>query len=88
MLIMRNAIETIGGSELSRLEYLRHKGAHQSAEMDLGRTARGRRAECDSARRLATDPGTQFSARNRGTAKMTEAICRLETLSQGKVSPD
>lgn len=35
VLIVRNAIETISGSWLSRLEYLRHKDAHHSAKLDL-----------------------------------------------------
>jgi hypothetical protein len=46
VLIMRNAIETIGGSRLSRLEYLRHKGAHQSAELDLAQHRGDRTHEC------------------------------------------
>ena len=33
MLIMRNAIETISRRYFTRLEFLRHKGAHHSAEM-------------------------------------------------------
>jgi hypothetical protein len=44
MLIMRNAIETISWSYFSSLEYLRHKGAHQSAEKCLDVERGGLRA--------------------------------------------
>jgi len=67
MLIMRNAIETIGWSLFSSLENLRHKGAHQSAEKCLDQERGDGAQNCSLRDDSLLNPGTQISARDRET---------------------
>lgn len=87
MLIMRNAIETISRRYITRLEFLRHKGAHQSAEMSWTSTEMDRamvshqRDDSLLTRERFTPPGS------RGTA-ISKKLCQIGTAIVGKGFPN